>query len=226
LVTLASAASLYCLVTFAVHGKPFLPQNGAYNLYAGANPHTEASLLTIYNAESSIIKDMADHGMQVDLDWSRPENLPGIRDARDTVYQPYFTDQARSFIRHHPGQMLELSFLKLVTFLRPETKHYHFFDAHKSGAAIAWLSFKSLESASVPCWLCTLYWFCRGKLRLESVLILSMTLLYVLPFLIVNSDPRFRTPLDVLLAADIARMLYLRSCQRTNSAALVAHPEG
>ena len=213
LVSVVSAIGMYCLVTTVVHGRPFLPHNGAYNLYAGANPHTKASLRKIYNGEPSIIDDMADHGIRVTIEWRRPANLQGVPDPRDAVYEPYYKAQAHAFIRQHPGTMVQLAALKLVTLLRPEGKHYHFSDKHKSHAEIAWLTFKTIEAMVVPAWLVVLAWSGLRRLRLSSSLILLTVFLYVLPFVAVNADPRFRTALDLLLLADIARMFCLRRCQ-------------
>jgi len=211
--SLATMVAAYCLVTMAIHGRPFLPQNGDYNLYAGANSYTEQALLGSYNGEDSILMDMAAHGRPVTLNWLQPANRPGVADIRDAIYQPYYRQMSHTFIREHPGMMLKLAALKLATFLRPDTKRYHFFDAHKSAGVMAWLAGRTLEAIEVPAWILLLAWSRLRQWRGESMLVALMTAIYVLPFLLVNSDPRFRTALDVVLLAEMARMLYQRRCQ-------------
>ncbi|HEX9198677.1 MAG TPA: hypothetical protein VF865_03905 [Acidobacteriaceae bacterium] len=53
-----------------------------------------------------------------------------------------------------------------------------------------------------------------GRPRLSAVdwLLLAFAAAYVVPFLLTNSDPRLRTPLDALLLLFVVRLLSRRYC--------------
>lgn len=57
-------ALLYAAFTAVVHGRAFLPRNGPYNLYAGANQFTEAH---IKNPEDSLYDALAAQGIKASL---------------------------------------------------------------------------------------------------------------------------------------------------------------
>jgi hypothetical protein len=54
----------------------------------------------------------------------------------------------------------------------------------------------------------------RQPLSFDDKLLLVVELLYILPFLITNSDPRLRVPLDALLLLHLVSLLYRRSTSR------------
>ncbi len=113
-----TAGLVYALATAAVHGRPFLPRNGPYNLYAGYNAHTAEALHRYRNAENSILPALADRGIHAELDWSRQPDVPGINDSRDERYAQLYARESAAYMREHPGALVELSGLKLATLMR------------------------------------------------------------------------------------------------------------
>ena len=202
-----TAVLLFVGATTAVHGRPFFPQNGPYNMFAGSNPRSANALLTHQNAEVSILPALNDLGIVAVMNWNVPSEQPGIHDARDLVYAPLYSRETKRFILQHPGQMASLSVLKLWTFLAPETNRYNF-HSRMTPSVIAWLALKCASALIVPLWCCLLIVQKRKGLGMANKIVIATTVLYTLPFVIVNSDPRFRAPLAVLLLADCVRIAY------------------
>jgi len=166
-------------VAIAVHGSFYMPENGPYNLYAGANSFTEKALLENLNAEPSIYPSLLAEG------FSRDVNV------YSSVLRPYYSRRAILYCRLHPFQTIKLVFLKLFTLLRPDTKIYPL----ASAAGVV----KTIEALAVPCWLITLFVTRNNGWGIQDSLFLVFVLAYIAPFLATNSDPRFRIPLDVLV---------------------------
>ncbi len=207
-----SAGLVYALVTTAVHGRPFVPRNGPYNLYAGYNAHTAEALRRYRNAENSILPALADRGIDTQLDWSRQPDTPGVDDSRDARYARLYAEESAAYIRTHPGAVVRLSGWRLVTLLRESFDNREhrgrLFFAVTAAAKIAGL-------CVIPLW-CGLLGYSRWRrLRLGSALVVAMAVLYVAPFVLVNADPRFRMPLEGVLLLDIARMLDRLRRERT-----------
>jgi hypothetical protein len=178
-VTLFSAAFAVVLVSILVHGSFYVPQNGPYNFYAGDNAFTERALLVSLNAEPSIYPSLLAEGFGPDVNIYSPD------------LRPYYIEHALLYIRRHPLQAAKLVFLKLGTLLRPDTKIYPLSSA---GGMV-----KVFLALAIPLWAVTL-WVCREcPWGGEDWLFLAFLIAYVTPFLLTNSDPRFRIPLDILL---------------------------
>ncbi len=173
------------------HGSFYLPQNGPYNLFAGANPHTQSALIHAYNAEPSIPPAMADHGYPA-VYWYA------------LSLKPVYTRFALAFIQAHPFEWLWLGLVKLATLLRPDTKTH----ALLTGAGLV----KLLTSLSTPLWLALLA-SSRPLGRIDRIF-LVFAAAYVLPFLITNADPRFRPPLDVLVLTHSAVLILRQASER------------
>jgi hypothetical protein len=179
IVTVAVAALAVFGISALAHGSFYVPQNGPYNFYAGDNPFTQRALVGSLNAEPSIYPSLLAAGFESKVNVYDP----GLR--------PYYMHHAVLYIRRNPSQALRLVFFKLATLLRPDTKIYPIASA---GGAV-----KVLEALAIPLWLITLlvtraYVWAAGD-RLFFVFVVA----YVGPFLLTNSDPRFRVPLDVLV---------------------------
>jgi len=177
--TLSAAALAVFAVSSVVHGTFYFPQNGPYNFYAGDNAFTERALLGNLNAEPSIYPSLLAEGFSSDVDVYDPE------------LRPYYVHHALLYIRRNPFQALKLVFLKLATLLRPDTKIY---PLPSLGGAV-----KALEALAVPFWLITVVVVREYAWGREDRLFLVFVVAYVAPFLLTNSDPRFRVPLDVLV---------------------------
>jgi hypothetical protein len=181
----------FSLLGVESHGAVYFPSNGPYNLYAGHNPQTYAALLNHLNAEFSLAPDFyASHPGEPLPDFYSPE------------MGSTFTRRSIQFAIQHPGEELRLFVLKLLTFFRPDTKLHTLFSA--SGLI------KSFLALPVILFLAALLLPGRPPLSFDDRLLLVFEICYILPFLLTNSDPRFRTPLDALLLLHLVSLLYRR----------------
>jgi hypothetical protein len=178
-VTLFGAAFAVVLVSILVHGSFYVPQNGPYNFYAGDNSYTEMALVLALNAEPSIYPSLLAAGFPPYVDIYSPD------------LRPYYVEHALIYIRSHPLQAAELVLLKLETLLRPDTKIY---PLPGLGGIV-----KVFLALAIPFWVVTLVVCRRFSWGREDWLFVTFLVAYVTPFLLTNSDPRFRIPLDVLL---------------------------
>jgi hypothetical protein len=190
------AALTFALAGIAAHGRPFWPRNGPYNLYAGDNPFSGQALLEKLNAEPSIYPAFrAQH----------PDLVPA-NPAKDFYYSPafqhIFTHDALIFVVHHPGEQAQLVAIKLFTLFRPDTKVHPLRSASGLGKAVL----------ALPALLFLVALFAPGRppLTCADWLLIAFAAAYVLPFLLTNSDPRFRTPLDALLIVSTVSLLFHR----------------
>jgi len=189
------AAAISLGINRLAHGSFYVAQNGPYNFFAGANAYTEAALLRSFNAESSIQPALAAFGVH-------------SSDYYDLALRPVYMHLALAFLRSHPLQWLGLGCIKLMTLLRPDTKTHPVFTP-------GWV-IKVFTSLCVPVWLVTLAAVPNQvpsqlrRLEPQDKLMLILVASYVLPFLLTNADPRFRTPLDVLVLAHAASLIARR----------------
>jgi hypothetical protein len=194
-VFLVIASAGFSLLGIASHGAAYFPRNGPYNLYAGHNPQTRAALLNHLNAEFSLVPDFyATHPGEPLPDFYSPE------------MGSTYTQRAILFATHHPGEELKLLALKLFTFFRPDTKLHTLFSPFGL--------IKSFLALPVFLFLAALLLPGGPLLSFEDKLLLAVEAVYILPFLLTNSDPRFRMPLDALLLLHLVSLLYRRRTAR------------
>lgn len=187
--TAASAAAAFALVGVASHGSVFLARNGPYNLFAGHNRHTVDSLLTNLNAEPSLVQCLSE----------QPHPDP---DPYAAANEPWYRQQSLAFARNYPQIEVKLLLLKLWTLFRADTK------AHPLGS-VAGIG-QLLLTAPVVLFFALLLFPPRPQLHREDAVLLTLELCYIIPFLLTNSDPRFRVPLDALLLLHAASLLVRR----------------
>jgi len=188
---LVLAAAGFSLLGIASHGAFYFPGNGPYNLYAGHNPQTRAALLDHLNGEFSLAPDF----------YAAHPNEP-LPDFHSAEMADSFTRRSIQFASHHPGEELGLFAIKLFTFFRPDTKLHSLFSA--SGLI------KSFLALPVILFLAILLLPGSPPLSFYDRLLFAFEICYVLPFLLTNSDPRFRIPLDALLLLHLASLFYRR----------------
>ncbi len=185
--TLAS----YSALSFAAHGSLFFPRNGPYNLYAGHNSKTAQSLLKHLNAEPALVESVLEaHPGDPSPDFQSAATDAGYRRA------------AIMFALHHPGVEAKLIPLKLFTFFRPDTKVHRLASVQGIGqAAMALPILIFLVALLLPG---------RPTLEFTDTLLLWFNAAYLFPFLVTNSDPRFRMALDALLLLHSVSLFYRR----------------
>jgi hypothetical protein len=179
----------------------FLPHNGPYNLFAGANEYTEQGLNAM-SAENSIIPALKDRGIVAEQHWDQPDSVPGVNDIRDLQYERLYTHEAIAYMEAHPLTIIELPALKFVTLLRPDTKAHN----AKSAAGIA----KVVLAFVFPAWIIVGFLLPRPGQGVTRVIVPLTIFIYIVPFLLTVSAPRFRVAIDILCLVEIVAMLFAR----------------
>jgi hypothetical protein len=195
------AGVVYCLLSVAVYRSLVFPSNGPYNLYAGQNALSERALLDHLNAEFSLVPSLRLNGME-----------DAAQNAHDPEWQSYYRAASIEFARAHPVEEIRLTGVKLYTFLPADTK--------LRGVSSAQGAIKLLLAIPIPFWLGAVIWYRSSGVADWSeadTFICMVAAAYAIPFLITNSDPRFRTPLDVVLIAhSVALLTRTREAERAS----------
>ncbi len=199
--TLVCAVLAVVTVSTLVHGSFYIPQNGPYNFYAGDNAFSERALLTSLNAEPSIYPSLLADGFSSDVNIYSAD------------LRPYYVQHALMYMRQNPLSAVKLVVLKLGTMLRPDTKIH---PVTSLGGVV-----KVVLALAVPFWVSTLVALRGHAWELEDWLFVTFVIAYMIPFLITNSDPRFRIPLDILVLTHViyrwARFSPLKQWTMTNT---------
>ena len=194
-VFVVSGISTYSFLGTVGHGSPFFPQNGSYNLFAGNNPYSVPAFLANLNGELSINPAYRAHHPEL-------SPLAPSPDFRDPSLYDFYLRSSFEYALHHPAAEVKLFGIKLFTLFRPNIRirpQPFAFGLVKCFLALPAVFFLIL--LVLP-----------GRTPLDRVdrLLLIVYAAYILPFLITNSDPRFRIPLDVLLILHSVRLLAIR----------------
>jgi hypothetical protein len=185
----------YSFLGIVGHDAIFFPQNGPYNLFAGNNPYSAHTFFTDFNGEPSI--NPAYRAGHPELSPSAPS--PNYH---DHTLNNYYLSSSIQFALRHPTAEVKLFGIKLFTFFRPDIRSHSL----------------SFTVSVVKCFLALPVVFflillaLAGRVPLDRVdrLLLLIYAAYILPFLLTNSDPRFRIPFDVLLLLHSVRLLVFR----------------
>ncbi len=183
---------MFVAVSGLATGDPlFFPRNGPYNLFAGNNPLSAAALRTGYNGEASVVPALAAGGIATDA----PIEL-----APQT-----YAALAVDFIAAHPAQALGLAALKIANLLRPD---WQFADDGWEAAA------QTVVALPLVLWLIAWGGDARYRASRRGRVVLAVAVLFVIPFALTNSDPRFRLPLDVVFLLESATVFGLSAWPR------------
>lgn len=188
---------VYAGITTAVHGRPFLPHNGAYNLFAGANEFTPQY---IDSEEDSLPAAMAARGKNASVHWDTEPDRPGVSDLRDRSFEPFFRHEALAYIRAHPLAMLLRIPWRLAVFLEPDLRVH---PANTFGGVLKLFGF-----LMVPLWFAVWLWHPGEEDPAARALVALTVAAYILPFMLIVSAPRFRVPLEIVCLADLLAMLF------------------
>jgi hypothetical protein len=177
-----AAIGMFIAVSVLATGDPlFFPRNGPYNLFAGNNPLTAAALRTAYNGEASVLPALAAAGIATD--------------APTELAPRTYAALALDFIAAHPAQALGLAALKLANLLRPD---WQFADDVWEAAA------QTIIALPLVLWLIAWGGDARYRASRRGRIVLAFAVLFVAPFVVTNSDPRFRLPLDLVFLLESA----------------------
>ena len=176
-----AAIAVYCSIVFAATGTPFFwPATGPYNLFAGNNFYSFNSLIDRFNAEESIPLALDKLGFGKDVDVH--------------TFPPHvYSVQAYQFIIHHVLGFIALCFTKLLVLFAPRITRY--------GNAL-YLSAQLALCLPVLIWSSRLVIAWREGMRADCFRRAMFVTLFILPFLVTNSDPHYRVPLDIWMLID------------------------
>ena len=118
----------------------------------------------------------------------------------DPALQRYFKHRAFAYMRSHPLEEVKITAVKVWTLFRPNTRIHRGIN----GMTVMILCM----SLIFPVWLVLLFRY-KKRCGLDTVdrVFLAAAALYVLPFLITASDPRYQIPLETCMLSHIAAML-------------------
>lgn len=181
-VVVAAAGLVFALLAAVVTGRPdFWPGNGAYNVFAGNNPAALPALVADYNAEPSLPDGLAWCGVAADA-----------RSVAPSVHAAC----ARRFVSEQPVAFARVTVFKLYNFLlRPNFRR-----SHSTPSRLVQLA---MSAVPLLWWVLTLVVLARQR-RLMDPVATAFVVAYALPFVLTNSDPRFRLPLDAVYVVSLA----------------------
>jgi hypothetical protein len=200
------AAGVYAGLTMAVHGTPFWPQNGPYNLLAGANHY---SLAYGDQFEETLPLVLSDHGIHAGVDWDADPDRPGVTDLRNANLRSRYTGWALEYLRAHPAALLELPLMRALMFLRPELRVH---TPNTMGGKL-----KILLALILPAWFLGLWVLPRPVYRPAAWVVPCVAVAYMLPFVLLIAAPRFRVPLELICLVDLGAMVADRIARQPDS---------
>jgi hypothetical protein len=176
-----ACACIWMCVSFAAMRNPFFfPENGPITAFHGNNRYSKDALLADLNGEGSTDAALRSAGLE-----SRP--------ADPSVYSRLVA----GFVWNHPGEWAELLGIKTFTLLRPDWRQ---------ADTPAKQLLQVVLALPVPIWALSMLLRARRGLDRSDWLMLVLVGLYVAPFILINSDPRFRFSLDIAAIVDLARV--------------------
>jgi hypothetical protein len=173
----------------------FVPNNGAYNLYAGTNPFTREYLLAHLNAELSLLPALKHQDLACEA--------ADLHDFQGRDWKPVFYRLARDYAASHPGEVAKLVLVKFWTLFRPD---YRLVGQKALPYRLLSGSLQTLMAWIGPVWVMHLL-LCIWKRKPLERWSMIIVVLYCLPFLLTNADPRFRLPLDAIFILATASLL-------------------
>lgn len=172
----------------------YFPKNGGYNFFAGANEYSTTAFLTHSNAEFSLDSALKARGIS---------SRYGIA---DSTYLKY----GLNYILSHPMEYLKLTGLKFLVLFGP--------DYRQTQLKVNIITVKSFIQVAAKTFIALPFFFWLIILVLtrkkygfseSDKFIIFIIILYIIPFIITNSDPRFRLPIDVIFILHAWRRISL-----------------
>lgn len=163
--------------------------------FHGTHRHAFDGILRDYNGEWAAPKTMLELGIPFA---SLDEVVPGMDET-------YFR-LGWEYVKESPLRYVALLGLKLVNLFRPDFRNIY----HSRLVPVPVFVLAKLAIAGIfPAWF-FLQWKCRQFLKLsDGFMVVPFLLLYVLPFVLTNSDARYRIPFDPIFIMSIAWCLVI-----------------
>ncbi len=190
-----SAGTLIAINTLA-HGSFFLPQDGPYNFVQGHNEFTIKAMLRNQTPEQSVSLFMKADGFNYqDADIITNPKLQGY----PPQLQSYLLHRGLEYIRNHPIDEVKIAAVKLYIFLSPYRRLHR-------GLSLWTIPVYTMATV-IPVWLILLLQKSRRGFDSYDRIFIATAVLFVLPFLLTASDPRYQFPLDIVLLPHIAKLI-------------------
>jgi hypothetical protein len=198
IVTLSLLVIVIITKSLTGHFVPAHTTYAAYNFFGGANPFTEESLINEYHIEASIGKALESLNMNFDNPYNVSFNHPEL--------EKVFWQESFSYIKNHPFHYLYLCVLKLATLFRPDYRQVYTSNLNLSPYLL--IIIQTILALPVFIWLLVRLHCCyQVSAHQPSMIIPLVAMLYIVPFILIGPDPRYRLPIDIILILDSAYCL-------------------
>jgi hypothetical protein len=177
------------------------PKEGKITFFHGTNPHSKESLLKYYNAEPLAFSPDNLKAMKMD-----PSMIPNdsAMDVPSDKFNEIITRFSIDWAKAHPLDYLELIPVKLWTLIRPDLR-----GAERLGGWKYWVVALVQIAMALPFPLWLVCKFAFKDSFFGSLGAAPFSILYSIPFLLTNADPRYRVPLDALFLIEIVVFFFL-----------------
>lgn len=183
IVAMLAMALGFIALSFAATGQMFAwPTNGSYNLFGGFNAYTEAALWEHMHVEPSI--GMALRALDI---------TKGPYEVSYKIYNALAWD----FITAHPADVIWGFCVKALTLFRPD---------YRTSTGWGEFTVQTILVVPVSLWLVVMLWrrFDDGLGRGRRTALFAA--FYLVPFVIINADPRYRYLLDLVVLLHLTMM--------------------
>ncbi len=181
----------------------FFPKNGGYNFFVGSNKYSFDAILNHYTGESSIVEFQRKN--------------PGLLiEKNNTLYwdNPLYWNIGIAYVAQYPHLYLRDGILKFFTLFRPD---YREVDTNVGILKYSRFILQTIIALPIIIWL---YIFVKNQENIfpyHNTIFFLFVFLYILPFIITTSDPRYRLPLDTLFIIDgILRLSQRKKITKSN----------
>jgi hypothetical protein len=162
----------------------------AYTFHNGTNPRAAEHILRDTIGEYSTYRALEDEGIEY------------ARLSKEEL-TPIYWRLGVEFVTQHPWRYAGLLGAKALNFFRPYLR-----PGRDGPAAIVATVVEVVLALPVVVW-GVLRWRARGAVPGTGLLLAAVVLpLYVLPFVLINSEPRYRWPIDTLLVLESVVLLH------------------
>ncbi len=176
-------------VNFFMRGEIlFFPKNGGYNFFVGSNKYSFDAILNHYTGEPSIVEFQRKN--------------PGLLiEKNDTLYwdNPLYWNIGITYVTQYPILYLRDGILKFFTLFRPD---YREVDANVGILKYSRLILQTIMVLPVIIWLYIYLKNPENFFTYHNTIFFLFVFLYILPFVLTTSDPRYRLPLDAIFIID------------------------
>lgn len=186
---IATALLAFAIVPAKGRFVVFDPYYAAYAFANGAHAYAFQGFLHDYNGELAMPAALSAKGLR----WTGLDEI--VPEMTEVYVRPGW-----EYVREDPARYVVLTGLKTVNLFRPDFRDL------RDRAFLPWPVHASAQLAITSIFVlwATLRWRYRRLVgTLDGVMALPMLMLYVTPFVLTNTDTRYRVPFDAVFLLDI-----------------------